>query len=95
MLDHVMFVKEWVSHHDEMNYHFNQLDLCRHLRSGKVDFIGPINPTSKHSKDRYIITATDYLTHWVEATVVQECSIDTAASSFLRILSLDLDVLGS
>jgi hypothetical protein len=23
MLDHVMFVNEWVSRHDEMNYHFN------------------------------------------------------------------------
>jgi hypothetical protein len=33
-----------------------------------VDFIGPINPTTKHSKARYIITATDYLTRWVEAT---------------------------
>jgi hypothetical protein len=24
MLDHVMSIKEWVSHHDETNYHFNQ-----------------------------------------------------------------------
>jgi hypothetical protein len=31
-----------------------------------VDFIGPINPTTKHSKARYIITATDYLTRWAE-----------------------------
>jgi transposase InsO family protein len=44
-----------------------------------VDFIGPINPTTKHSKARYIITATDYLTRWAEATVVQDCSTDTAA----------------
>jgi hypothetical protein len=27
MLDHVMFIKEWVSHHGEMNYHFNQFKL--------------------------------------------------------------------
>jgi hypothetical protein len=32
-----------------------------------VDFIGPINPPDKHSKARYIITATDYLTRWDEA----------------------------
>jgi hypothetical protein len=44
-----------------------------------VDFIGPINPTTKHSKARYIITATDYLTRWAEATIVQDCSTDTAA----------------
>jgi len=35
-----------------------------------VDFIGPINPTTKHSKARYIITATNYLTRWVEVVVV-------------------------
>jgi len=44
-----------------------------------VDFIGPINPTTKHSKARYIITVTNYLTRWEEATVVQEFSTDTAA----------------
>jgi transposase InsO family protein len=44
-----------------------------------VDFIGSINPTTKHSKDRYIITTTDYLTRWDEAVVVQDCSTDTAA----------------
>jgi hypothetical protein len=48
MLDHVMFFKEWVIHHDEMNYHCNQFDLYKNLRNGTVDFIGPINPTTKH-----------------------------------------------
>jgi hypothetical protein len=42
-----------------------------------IDLIGPINPTTKHSKSRYIITATDYLTHWVEAVVFQDCSTNT------------------
>jgi transposase InsO family protein len=41
-----------------------------------VDFIGPINPKTNHSKARYIITATDYLTCWAEATTVQDCSTD-------------------
>jgi hypothetical protein len=44
-----------------------------------VDFIGPINPSAKHSKARYIITATDYLTRWDEAEAVQDCSTDTTA----------------
>jgi transposase InsO family protein len=43
------------------------------------DFIGPINPIAKYSKARYIITTTDYLTHWAEKVVVQDCSMDTAA----------------
>jgi hypothetical protein len=40
MLDHEMFVKEWVSHHSEMNYHFNQVMNCRHLRSGWSTSLG-------------------------------------------------------
>ena len=44
-----------------------------------IDFIGPINPIAKHSKDRYIITMTNYLTCWVEAAAVQDCSKDIAA----------------
>jgi transposase InsO family protein len=43
-----------------------------------IDFIGPINPIAKHSKSMYIITTIDYLTHWVEAAIVPDCSTDTA-----------------
>jgi hypothetical protein len=35
-----------------------------------------INPITRHSKARYIITSTDYLTRWVEAVVVQHCLIE-------------------
>jgi hypothetical protein len=45
----------------------------------EVDFIWMINPITKHSKDRYIITTNDYLTHWVDATIVQDVSINTTA----------------
>jgi hypothetical protein len=44
-----------------------------------VEFIGQINPIAKHSKAIYIITATDYLTRWAEATIFQDCLIDIAA----------------
>jgi len=43
-----------------------------------VDFVGPINPLAKRSSARYIITTTDYLTRWVEAEPVKDCSIATA-----------------
>lgn len=44
-----------------------------------VDLIGPINPPARHSKARYILTATNYLTRWAEAEPVKDCSTDTAA----------------
>ena len=44
-----------------------------------VDFVGHINPTRKCTGARYIITATDYITRWVEATPVKECTVVTTA----------------
>jgi hypothetical protein len=35
-----------------------------------IDFVGPINPPRKCTRDRYIITAKKYLTRWEEARVV-------------------------
>jgi transposase InsO family protein len=44
-----------------------------------IDFVGPINPPGKHTRARYIIIATKYLTRWEEAREVKECSVATAA----------------
>ena len=38
-----------------------------------IDFVGPIKPQGKTGA-RYIITATEYLTRWVEAQPVKDCT---------------------
>jgi len=42
-----------------------------------IDFVGPINPPRKHTGSRYIITATEYLTRWVEAREIKDCIATT------------------
>jgi transposase InsO family protein len=39
-----------------------------------IDFMGPINPPGKCTRERYIITTIEYLTKWVEARVVKDYS---------------------
>jgi transposase InsO family protein len=42
-----------------------------------INFMGLINPPGKHIGARYIITTTKYLTRWVEARAVKDCSETT------------------
>jgi transposase InsO family protein len=44
-----------------------------------IDFVGPINPTRKSTRARYIITVTKYLTTWAEAREVKDYSATTNA----------------
>jgi hypothetical protein len=44
-----------------------------------IDFAGPINPQERRSRERYIITVTEYLTRWEEATLVIDCISETDA----------------
>jgi hypothetical protein len=42
-------------------------------------FVGPINPPTKRSGARYIITVTEYLTIWEEETPVKDCNAKTTS----------------
>ena len=42
-----------------------------------IDFVGPIQPPGKKKGAQYIITAAKYLTRWVEAQPVKECTGET------------------
>jgi hypothetical protein len=41
--------------------------------------VGPINPPRKFTGERYILTASKYLTRWVEEREDKDCSATTAA----------------
>ena len=45
-----------------------------------IDFVGPISPTGKCTGVRYILIVTNYLTRWVEARPVKDCTIATIAN---------------
>jgi len=42
-----------------------------------IDFVGPIQPPGKKTGARYIITAIEYLTRWVEAQPVKDFTGET------------------
>eukprot|EP00253_Pinus_taeda_P008615 PITA_08615 len=53
-----------------------------------IDFVGPIQPLGKKTGVWYIITMTDYLTRWVEAQLVKDCTTMTPTECILSILRM-------
>jgi transposase InsO family protein len=47
------------------------------FKKQEIYFVGPINPPSKRTGERYIITVTKYLTRWAEATLVKDYNVET------------------
>lgn len=43
-----------------------------------IDFIGPIDPSEKHSEARFIITRVEYLTKWAEVEPTKDCTTNIA-----------------
>lgn len=66
----------WPSRRDELPLHL--VVMLQSFDKWVMDFIRPINPV-RYSRARYIITTTDYLTKWSEATPTQDCSTKTVA----------------
>jgi transposase InsO family protein len=43
----------------------------------EIDFVGPIHPSARRSRTRYIITTTKYLTRWEEEAPIKYYSVET------------------
>jgi hypothetical protein len=65
-----------LSRRDE--FYLHHVQAVQMLEKWEVDFIGLINPPTKHLKEMYIITI-EYLTFWDEAKPIRYFSIDTVA----------------
>jgi hypothetical protein len=65
------------SKRDEM--HLNPHVTLHAFDKWAIKFVGPINPQTRRSGARYIITTMEYMTRWAEATPVLDFTVETAA----------------
>ena len=49
------------------------------FKTWAIDFIGPFPKQGKRTRARYIITAVEYVTKWLEAEPVPSCTKEVAA----------------
>ena len=50
-----------------------------------MDFVGPIEPTAKLARNKYILVAIDYSTKWVEAIALRDNSAKSVAKFLYKI----------
>jgi hypothetical protein len=62
------------SRRDEMCLHTQV--MLKSFDKWDIDFVGPINPSTRRLWERYIITMTEHLKRWAEATLVIDYSAD-------------------
>eukprot|EP00253_Pinus_taeda_P014956 PITA_14956 len=62
---------------------FNLQMMLQPFEKWVIDFVGPIQPQGKTGA-RYIITAMEYLNHWVEAQPVKDCTGMTATKFLFK-----------
>jgi hypothetical protein len=94
MLYHAMFVKEWVRHHHEMNYHFNQFELYKNLRNGWLTSLGQSTPQLSIQRIGTLLLQLTTLHVGLRQQLFRIVRPILLLGSFLKILSLNLDVLG-
>jgi hypothetical protein len=94
ILDHAMFVKEWVSCHNEMNYHSNQFELYMNLRSGQLTSLDRSTPQLRIQRLDTLLLQLTTLHIGLKQQLFRTARLILLLDLFLRILSLDLDVLG-
>ena len=51
-----------------------------------IDFVGPIKPTTKGRRNRYILVATEYVSKWVEAQPTKRADAATVANFLVRFI---------
>jgi hypothetical protein len=94
MLDIGTFVKEWVSHHDEMNCLFSQFDLYKKLRNGWLTSLGKSTPQLSIQRIGILLPQLITLHIGLRQQLSRIVRLILLLGSFLKILSLILDVLG-
>jgi hypothetical protein len=89
-----MFVKEWVRNHDKMNYLFSQFKLYKHLRSGWLTSLSRSTPDLSIQRIGILLPQFITLHIGLRKKLSMIVRLILILGSFLKILSLILDVLG-